>query len=274
MKNVFIFLLLTVFISCSKDENSADKFLGTQDVTITLNSKSYPMKGGEYYNSQNESNCEITTIEMDLNSSARFKFTLENSAFFEKFSFTFSNAFGDVGLPVGQIIEKPYFFAYSLTLANGGDSYIEGGFGQNNYADTNIENVSLKINERVSNGVEKIVDGVRKDYPKEKITGVLNLRFKDNAGESQVLKMDFDLEGDNIVLERVETSTTTGGDGNDGSGGDGNCSNLTYNGPTEGQAAQWCANAQILQCIDDSSPEYKYQCQIIKDYDVNCSYCN
>ena len=51
------------------------------------------------------------------------------------------------------------------------------------------------------------------------------------------------------------------------------CTNLTYNGPTEGQAKQWCQYAQFLECNGLIS-ERDVQCQILKDFDVSCPYCN
>jgi hypothetical protein len=286
MKNILkitsALLLFTVFLSCSEDENPADNFLGTQDVTITFNGVSYPMKAGEYYDSQGTSNSEITRIECNGNST-EFGLTLDNSENFGRFGFNYKSSFNGEAVAVGQTVVNPWFFGFTLKLANGGSIYTGAMLGgESNTAGifeteetiVTTTNVTLVINERVSNGTEQVIDGVRQDYPLERVSGVLSLDFVDYTGDSQNLTMDFSLEGINIVNEPDEfifTDPSNGG-GDDDGGSD--CGNLTYNGPTEGQAAQWCANAQILQCIDDTSPEYNYQCQVIEDYGVNCPYCD
>jgi len=51
------------------------------------------------------------------------------------------------------------------------------------------------------------------------------------------------------------------------------CANLNYNGPTEGQAKQWCQYAQFLDC-NGLITERDVQCQILLDYGATCPYCN
>jgi hypothetical protein len=279
-------LLFAVILSCSDDENPADNFLGKQDVLITLNGDSFPMKGGEYYKSTNESNCDITEIK-HLGSSAEFSFKLENSTNFERFSFNYQSTFNGDPVALGETIVNPWFFAYSFKLTNE-DSYYVGAMidGESNTGNTSgypdnavlvtIENVSLVINKRVSNGNEQVIDGVRQEYPLEKVSGVLTIEFTDEAGERQNVSMDFDLEGDNIVIEPDENifSDPVGDGSGDGGGSGGtDCGNLVYTGPTEGQIMQWCQAAQLYQCLGATN-ELMYVCDALAEYGGSCSYCN
>ncbi|GEQ86727.1 hypothetical protein ULMS_22350 [Patiriisocius marinistellae] len=289
-------LQLTIFIaffavlfSCSDDENPADNFLGTQDVTLTLNNQPHELKAGEYYQSQNEANCEITEI-MHTGNSVEFEFTLENSNVFDRFSFNYRSSFNGEPIPVGQTVENPWFFSFSMALANEDNYYVgsllqgESYIGHTGYPDNAIEviidNITLVINERVSNGNEEVIDGVRQDYPFEKISGVLNVEFSNEAGESQNVEMDFNLEGENIVIEPDNNIfTDPGDDGGNGNGGGGNggggadCDNLVYSGPTTGQDMQWCQAAQLYQCLG-ATTELNYVCDALAQSNVNCSYCN
>lgn len=287
MKNILkitTFLLLSaVTLSCSEDENPADKFLGKQDVTFIMNGETYSLKGGEYYQSQGELNCEITKIE-HTKPTSELKLSLENSQVFDNFSFNFKNSFNGEETSVGKTMENPYFFAFTMVLPSDGDYYvgaiIDGQnspvFGSPDHAiEVDIVNVSLVINERVSNGNEKVVDGVRKDYPKEKIGGVLNIQFTDDDGENHNIEMDFKLEGDNIVIEPDNNITSGSGDDDNGggTGGGTDCDNLVYSGPTDGQIKQFCQSAQLYKCLGATN-ELNYVCDVLASYNASCSYCN
>ncbi len=279
---IFLALFVGVF-ACSKDDNPADDFLGTQDVTLMLNGESFAMKGGDYYNSLGESNCEIADIRLDASS---FEFKFNNGVGFERFSFKFSNTFGIEGLPIGVVNQNPGFFFFSFKQANEGesfvgaqlngeDTYVNGDIGDSQRVE--ITNSSLIINERVSNGNEQVIDGVRQDYPLERIGGTLNVSFNNELGESQNLEVDFALEGDNIVIEPDENifsdPVDDGGNGGGNGGGGADCNNLVYSGPTSGQDMQWCQAAQLYQCLG-ATTELNYVCDALAQSNVNCSYCN
>jgi hypothetical protein len=286
MKSVFritLYVVLAVLaISCSDDENPADNFLGTQDVTITVNDQAYALKGGAYYDEQDESNCDINEI-VHFGDSSTFRFGLNNGVGIDIFNFTFDTDFNSNGVAVGQIVTNPYFFSFTMRfenqvsfyrggVINGQDAYF--GNGSSNEVVVSIQNVSMVVNERVSNGREQVIDGVRQDYPLEKVSGALNFSFTDESGNSQDVSMDFNLEGENIVIEPDEfiSSDTSDDDGNGGGSGT-DCGNLEYNGPTEGQIAQFCQTAQLAQCTGNTT-EYNLLCDIIADYEATCPYCN
>ncbi len=278
------FLLLAiylVFFSCSDDENPADNFKGTQDVTITFQGETYDLKGGEYYASLSESNCDISTIR-HFGNNAESRFSLSGAPSINRFTFGYNSTFNSDPVPVGQTLTNPYFFYFSISKP-GRESYYVGALlgGQSapandfndNAIEVEIENASVTINSRFSNGNERVVDGVRDEYPLEKVTGKIDVQFKDENNVSQNLSADFDLEGDNIVIEPDDIIITPPVDtGGSGSGG-GDCGNLTYNGPTEGQIKQFCEAAQLYDCLG-ASTEKAYVCSIIADYGASCPYCN
>lgn len=286
MKLVFritLYVVLAVLaISCSDDENPADNFLGTQDVTITVNDQAYALKGGTYYDEQDESNCNINEI-VHFGNSSTFRFGLDNGVGIDVFSFNYNTSFNTDAVAVGQIITDPYFFSFSMrfenqesfyrgAVINGQDAY--AGNGSANEVVVGIQNISIVINERVSNGREQVIDGVRQEYPLEKVSGALNFSFTDESGNSQDVSMDFNLEGENIVIEPDEFISSDSSDDEGNGGGSGSdCGNLEYNGPTEGQITQFCQAAQLAQCTGNTA-EYNYLCDVIASYNASCPYCN
>lgn len=98
---------------------------------------------------------------------------------------------------------------------------------------------------------------VLKDFSTNSGTGTITV----NTGQIN--------DGDTLSWLQGSNSVSFGGTGSA-------CGNLTYEGPTtDAQVSAWCQNAQILQCIDDTSPEYLAQCQILQDFGVtDCPYCN
>lgn len=286
MKLVFritLYVVLAVLaISCSDDENPADNFLGTQDVTITVNDQAYALKGGTYYDEQDESNCNINEI-VHFGNSSTFRFGLDNGVGIDVFSFNYNTSFNTDAVAIGQIITDPYFFSFSMrfenqesfyrgAVINGQDAY--AGNGSANEVVVGIQNISIVINERVSNGREQVIDGVRQEYPLEKVSGALNFSFTDESGNSQDVSMDFNLEGENIVIEPDEFISSDSSDDEGNGGGSGSdCGNLEYNGPTEGQITQFCQAAQLAQCTGNTA-EYNYLCDVIASYNASCPYCN
>ena len=193
-----IFFAAVILNSCFKEDDETPNFLGKQDVTITIDGdESYVLKSGPYYESTGESNCNITRIIFEdiYTDSYKFFFTLEDSDVFDVFSFTFSNSFGGNPLVIGETINSPYFFAAVITFLDNDDKYEVGQFGSTEEALP----ASLIIDEMFSNGVEKIVDGERLDYPKENIVGMINFNITDKNGKIHEVSMDFNLEGDDIV---------------------------------------------------------------------------
>jgi len=229
-------LLLSVFIlsvSCAKEENRADNFVGKQEVTITLdNHEPLTFYSGEYYDSENMTNADIARIIVSP-SDREFKFTIRDTEIFDIFSFSYEDTFASsiTEITAGIVTENPYFFSSymeftedylisdtstsnELDLAaifNNGAYVNTGIFGSDSPYGT-LSTLTLEVTDMYSNGVEKYIDGVRKDYPLEMIEGSLNIEFMDEEDQFHTLKMDFYLEGDDIVKERTEDITTDDGD--------------------------------------------------------------